>query len=1202
MPRPRWSRSTGVRARPWRTRSHPPSPRSSSRPSRTTSCRSPRGRRRPPRSGRDPREADALATGGDAVGTVFRPDSPQGTPSMKTLSSTVFRSFVILGALLALLLPCGGAHAQDVSPNWFRAPAISPDGSTIVFVHGGDLYTVPVEGGRATPLTLHPSYNTRPVWSRDGSMIAFASDRHGDFDVFVMPAAGGEATRLTHHSADDFPSDFTPDGSAVIFESARINDVDAAVFPTPILAELYSVPVSGGTPTRVLTTPALNARFDRAGRRIIYEDRKGYEDEHRKHHTSSIARDIWIYDIAAGTHRQLTTHAAEDRNPHLTPDERSVVFLSQRNGDFNVFTMPLGAGGENQARQRTFFEHHPVRHLSLSNNGHAVFSWHGEIHHLTLAQDAEPRRVPIQILLDRGDAPVAETRRTGASEFSPAPNGKEIAFVLRGDVFVTSTEFDTTKRITNTPEQERSVEFAPCGRKLYYAGERNGSWNIYEASIADDNELYFFSATKINERPLVATDADEFQPRVSPDGKKIAYLHNRSTLKVLDIESGDIVTALPGTAFYSYSDGDYAFEWAPDSQHIAVHFYNRGRAFVHQIGVVKADGSQDWPIDISDSGYDDNSPRWAMKGGVVVWASDRYGMRSHGSWGAQYDVVGAFLTQDAYDRFHLSKEEYELRKELEEKRKKDEKKDEKKEDENGDDEGENDADNGDDAKKDDEKEAPEPIEIELDGLESRTVRLTIHASALGDFALAPDGDRLYYLARFEQGFDLWVRDFRAESTSMLRKLNAGSASMRLSDDGKTIYMLAGGSLSTINATSGDQKAVAFRAQLEIDGRAERAHLFDHVWRQTKKKFYRPDMHGVDWAFYRDQYAPKLAGVKTNRTFAELLSEILGELDASHTGGRYRPSPGDGDDRTASLGVYYDNNHTGDGARIAEIMEGGPLDKAEFDVEAGMVITRIDGVDITPATNLYALLNRKAGERTRLTLINPGADDAEPFDVVVRPVTLGAESELRYQRWVRNRRAIVDEASAGRLGYMHVRGMNDPSFRRFYADVLGRNFDREALIVDTRFNGGGWLHDDLVTFLTGVHYVDLHPRDDESPEVHYHGDSMWRWTKPSIVVMSEGNYSDAHFFPWAYTEVGAGDTVGMPVPGTTTAVWWERLHTGDLIFGIPQVGTMGKRGLYLENKQLEPTHKVPLPPEAAAAGRDTQVLEAVRIMLEKLDNE
>lgn len=1102
------------------------------------------------------------------------------------------------------LLACLGAaaSAQQVSPNWFRAPALSPDGKTIVFSHAGDLYTVPASGGRAVPLTVSPAHETSPVWSRDGKHIAFASDREGNYDVFVMPSTGGPATRLTFHSADDMPNDFTPDGSAVIFTSSRMDDVKSSLFPTPILSELYSVPVAGGTPTMLLTTPAVNARYDAAGSRLIYEDRKGYEDDLRKHHRSSVTRDIWLHDLRTGAHTKLTDFEGEDRVPHFDRNDQAVIYLSERAGDMNVFRQPLTPGG--RVEQLTRFQKHPVRDLTVARNGDAAFSWHGDIYFMQRGR--EPRKVNIEVALDIPADRRTQTRSTGASEFAVSPSGKEVAFVLRGDVFVTSTEFATTRRITNTPEQERSVDFAPDGRSLIYAGERDGSWNIYQSKLTDDNELYFFSATSIEESALIATDAEEFQPSFSPDGKKVAYLHNRTEVRVFDLESKESTVALPGDQYYSYSDGDHWFEWSPDNHWLAVQFYSRGRVFFGDVGLVAADGSKG-PIDVANSGYVDQMPHFAMKGEALVWASDRYGTRAHGSWGSQFDVMGAFLTQDAFDRFRLSKEEYQLKKELEEKIKErekkkpkdDEKKDEPKPDDAADEKKDDEA-KGDDKKDADEKKdeaKAKPVEIDFDNIEFRTVRLTIHSSDLADFQLAPDGDKLFYLSRFERGYDLWVHDFREQSTKILAKLGANSASMQMSKDGKTIFVLANGALSQVNASSGERKPIAFSASQDISGDAEREHLFDHVWRQTLQKFYRPDMHGVDWAFYRDQYRPKLAGITNNRDFATLLSEILGELNASHTGGRYRPAPADGAASTASLGVFFDKSYTGEGQRIAEILTRGPLDRAGVGAKVGDVITHIDGVALDRNRNIYEQLNRKAGQRVRLTL---RTGDEDPRDVVVRPFSIGEESNLLYERWVLAKRDLVDKLSNGRLGYMHIRGMNDGSFRDFYSEVLGRHFLKEALVVDTRFNGGGWLHDDLATFLTGKAYVDLYPRNDAAPDKGFPGDPQKRWTKPSIVVMGEGNYSDAHFFPWVYKELKIGDTVGMPVPGTATAVWWERLHTSDLIFGIPQVGTKGADGQYLENSQLEPTHRIAITPEQAAAGEDPQIAKAVEVLLKQLD--
>ncbi|MEM7227582.1 MAG: S41 family peptidase [Planctomycetota bacterium] len=1119
-------------------------------------------------------------------------------------------------ALIATSACSATTFAQDdVSSNWFRNPAISPDGKTIAFVHAGDIYLVDADGGRAAPLTIHEAFDSNPVWSADGSMLAFSSNRFGNNDVFVIPSEGGTASRLTFHSAADTPADFTPDGKHVYFTSRRVSHVDSALVPASVFNELYRVPLTGGTPTMVLTTANVNPEVSPDGTRFLYEDRKGYEDPLRKHHTSSIARDVWIHDTRDGSHMKLTDFAGEDRDPSWHGRDE-MVYLSERSGDFNVWRQRLRPGVVPQ--QLTNFEHHPVRHLTRSDNGTMAFSWHGDLY--TLRDGGDANKVDVRMALDgRAGEPERMTMRGGASQFSVASSGKEVAFVVRGEVFVTSTEFDTTRRITATSEQERNVHFSPDGRSLVYAAERDGSWNIYITEL-DERELYFFSSTMFNERALVATNDDEFQPRWSPDGKKVAYLRGREELRVIDVESGEEVVAMDAANWYSYSDGDMWFRWAPSSDWLAVHFYNRGRIFVGEAGLVKADGSGEI-IDISSSGYDDNSPRFAMDGGAFIWASDRYGERPHGSWGAEYDVLGTFLTQDSFDRFRLTKEEYELQKEMEEKEEEDAAEEEAAEvdaDENADEAAEadvaedasdastedddaGDEDTDDDAVEDDEseEEAPDPLEIETDGLDTRTVRLTTHASDLGDFAMAPDGKALYYLASFEGDYDLWKQDFQERSTTLVAKLGATNASMQMSDDGKTIYLLAGGSLSKIEASSGKRTPIKFAAEMVVDRNAERVHNFGHVWRQTRLKFYRPDMHGVDWAFYRDQYAPKLAGVHTNQEFSQILSEMLGELNASHTGGFARGGGSPSDASTATLGVIYDQDYEGPGRRIAEVLENGPLDRAKFEtVETGTIILAINGVRLDDGVNYYAQFDSRAGERVRLTIQN---GDAEEEDIVVKPISGGAQNQLLYERWVRTREALVEELSGGRLGYAHIRGMNDAAFREFYEQVMGKHVNKEALVVDTRFNGGGWLSDDLATFLSGKPYATLHPRTDLTPGARYMGEPLNRWTKPSIAVMSESNYSDAHIFPWTYTELEVGETVGMPVPGTGTAVWWESLFTGDIVFGIPQVGVKGRDGVYLENTQLEPDHLVNLDPESAAAGRDTQIEKAVEVLLGQLDN-
>jgi C-terminal processing protease CtpA/Prc len=368
-------------------------------------------------------------------------------------------------------------------------------------------------------------------------------------------------------------------------------------------------------------------------------------------------------------------------------------------------------------------------------------------------------------------------------------------------------------------------------------------------------------------------------------------------------------------------------------------------------------------------------------------------------------------------------------------------------------------------------------------------------------------------------------------------------------------------------------------------------MFEHIWRQTLKKFLDVRMHGVDWQAVKVEYARFLPSIDNSRDFAELISEMQGELNASHTGCRYRPTRTDGEE-TAALGFFPDPQHTGPGVAIAEVLEGGPLQKAGTKVRAGVVIEAIDGATIAAGADWYHLLNHKADTPVRLALADPKTNTR--WEETVKPIAWPAQSRLLYLRWAKSRRAAVEKLSGGRLGYAHIRGMNDGAYREIFEDIFGRAVEKEAIVLDTRFNGGGNLVEALTTFLSGKVYAHNAPRGQQIG-----AEPFQRWTKPSIVVMGEGNYSDAHCFPMAYTELGLGETVGMPVPGTCSSVWWERLQNRDLVFGIPEVALIDMQGDIMENKHLAPTYMVEPDPALVAAGRDQQLEKAVEVLMAKL---
>ena len=1066
----------------------------------------------------------------------------------------------------ALAATTATAARADEAPLWLRNVALSPDGSTIAFTYKGDIFTVPSAGGRARQLTTDRGYDTAPAWSPDGTQIAFTSDRAGSADVFVMPAAGGTPRRLTTNNGSETVLGWLND-STVIFSAGIIPAREAA--QGAFASQVYTVGTRGGRPAMLSTIPmqALSVAPDG---RILYQDRKGYENAYRKHEMSSSTGDIWLRD--GGEYTQLTTFGGNDQNPVWTGAD-SFMYLSEEDGTLNVYSRRLS---DTAPKQLTRFEKHPVRSLSATPDGSLLaFSWNGEIY--TARPGAEPVKVAVSIVTDDYDLDhVRQTRTSGATAMAVSPDGKEVAFVIRGDVYVTSVEYATTKRITDTPGQERNISFSADGRTLVYDSERDGKWQLFTTTIKNPDEKSFTYATDLVEEPLYSCATAAQQPVYSPDGSKIAFLENRTEIRVIDPVTKAVNTALDGKYNYSYSDGDVAFEWSPDSKRLLAGYIGEGGWNNSDIAMFNADGTG--LVDLTESGYSDGNPRWALDGQAITWETGRYGMKSHGSWGNQSDIMVMALTPEAYDRLHMTEEEAELAKAKDSETSDDADKDK--------DKGKNK-----DKNKDRNKEADKPATppFDLAGRDMRVDRITPVSAILGDYFLAPDGSKLYYVAVDPAGdANLMVYDLREEESKVLSKGVRGS--IVPDRKGENIFVISSKGMSKIGLAGGTVEPIAFEAPYDRHPSLERRYIFDHMLSQVRDKFYDKDLHGVDWEGYGEAYRRFLPYINNNYDFAILLSEILGELNASHTGGRYYPGSAHS---TATLAAFYDPAYTGEGLKVAEVIAGGPLSTAKAGVKTGDIILAIDGCAIAPGADYYPMLTDKVGERVRLT-VRSAADGSER-SIEVRPISAGAERDLLYRRWVRRNQAMVDSLSGGRIAYVHVEGMDSPSFRTVYSELLGKYRNREAVIVDTRWNGGGWLHNDLAQLLGGKEYVRFVPRG------QYIGSEPFsQWTKPSVMLVNESNYSDAHGSPFVYQTLGIGDVVGAPVPGTMTAVWWENQIDPSIVFGIPQVTSIDMQGNILENHQLPPDVVIYNAPAEVAAGIDNQIVKSVEHLLRRLD--
>ncbi|HEY4061746.1 MAG TPA: S41 family peptidase [Puia sp.] len=1054
----------------------------------------------------------------------------------------------------------GAAKSQN-PPRWIQQPALSPDGKWIAFEYKGNLFKVPASGGAATALTINNSYNGYPVWSHDGNKIAFASDRYGNFDLYVMQANGSEVNRLTFNSAKDIPYDFTPDDQNIVFGTDRHDVYTSARFPGDAYwAKLFEVPVKGGASRMLNSAGTEFLHYNEKGDKWIFQDRKGYEDPWRKHHTSAVTRDIWVFDLNSQAYTKVSDFKGEDREPVWGKDA-AFYYLSERNGNQNLYRSSLDNPSE--VKQLTHFEKNPVRNLSRSTDGLLAFTYNGDIY--TMTEGQEPKKLAISLEADFAAEQLTTIPVKGdASEMALSSDGKQVAFVYRGDIFVTSADGATTRRITNTPFQERMIEFSPDGRSLLYSVEHERSWDIEQVSIsAAKGEPYFYAATLFNTIPIVATDKDEFQGVYSPDGKKIAYLEERNILKTYDLTTKTTNTLIPEGVNYSYSDGDQYFTWSPDSKYLLAQSTEGGGWNTHEVVLVRDDGTGQ-RTNLTWSGFDDQHPQWGLDGKMMYWTSNKNGLKNL-SRGGQSDVYALFFDQKAWDRFQLSKDDLDLRTDIEKK----------------------DSANN--------KKTAGPLTLNLRNLDDRSQRLTTASANLSAAKLSKDGEKLYYLASFEKGFDLWVATLRTHETKLLAKLNAANGGrLEMTKDGKSLFVLAGGSILSVNTEDGKVSPVKINTEMELNADGERTYIFDHAWKQVKKKLFDPKLQGVDWDYYHTNYRQFLPYINNYYDFQLLLSEFLGELNASHTGGRYRPDFPNGDE-TAALGLLYDLSKKGDGLWVKEVIPGGPFDIDATHMNGNSVIDRIDGAPITASFDWAKLLNRKAGQFTLISFHD--AQSGAKYQETIKPIRPGVETgTLLYKRWTKKMEQMVDSLSGGKVGYIHVRSMDDPSFRVTFDKVLGKNMDKKALIVDTRFNGGGWLHDDLVTFLGGKLYFTLHPQGHTTKG----GESLNKWTKPSCVLMSEGNYSDAFMFPYAYKELGLGKLIGMPVAGTGTAVWWETQINNRIVFGIPMVASYGAGETHAtENHELEPDIRVPNDYNKILNGEDQQLEAAVKEMLKTI---
>jgi tricorn protease len=1010
-----------------------------------------------------------------------------------------------------------------------RYPAPSPDGKVIVFSYHGDLWKVPVTGGEASRLTVHSAYDYLPCWSPDGREIAFSSNRYGNDDIFIIPADGGIPVQLTYFSNSDRVLDWTPDGKRIIFSSRRN-------FYYHRLPVLYQVKRNGGTPFELVPTYADQGKISPDGKYLVFV--RGRINWARKHYRGSGNTDIWIYNFLTKEYTQLTTHLGNDYFPLWAPDSKNIYYVTDEDGTFNLWQMDIN--GKNK-KQLTFHKEDGVRFPNISRDGSVIAYEQGDSIWCFFPRTGETKKIKIHGPSDYIINPIErKTLTSQATEMQISPDGKEIAFVVRGEIFVMREKGGKANKLTNNPARDYQICWSPDSKSIVFISDRGGNKDLFIVKSGDSDEERLSECLRKEIIQLTKTHENEHSPKFSPDGESIAFIRGNGDLWIINKDGKNEKRILKGWATPDYS-------WSPDSKWIA--FSRDDNEFNTDVFIISAEGGD--PINISQHPDEDVHPVWSKDGRKLAFYSRRIGNT--------YDIWFVFLRKIDDEK---KKEEWEEEAVVETKK--------------------------------NIKEKKVVVKIDFKDIHKRLRRVTSLPGDETDVVISPDGKTFAFRADAKGKGDLWTINWDGTNLKQLTTDGGNPSFITWSKDGKKIYFLRqGGTIQSVQIDGKGIKNINFRAKVIINHPAERLQMFDEAWQILNDRFYDENFHGIDWKEMWRKYRTFASQTMTREDFHDVIRMMIGELNSSHLGIRGPRNPDAVS--TGMLGLRFDPLYEGKGLKIKSVIPNGPCDKERSRVKPGEILISIDGYPIEKNTNIHRLLNDKIGEKVEIEILN---NRGEKRRLVVEPISFSQFIQKEYDRWVEEKRAMVEKLSKGKLGYIHIQAMNEPSLERFEMELYSVAHGKEGLVIDVRNNGGGWTTDYLLAILSPKPHAITVPRGGEKG---YPQDRrpLYAWTKPIIVLCNEYSYSNAEIFSHAIKTLKRGKVVGQPTSGSVISTGGIRLIDGSL-FRVPYRGWyVVTTGLNMEGNGCQPDIIVPDYPQDVSQGIDRQLKRAVEELMKEV---
>ena len=1049
------------------------------------------------------------------------------------------------------------------SENTFvRYPAVNKDGSQIAFSYQGDIWTASINGGNVRRITINKAYEEFPMWSPDGKQIAFSSNRYGNNDIFVINSNGSNIKRITYNSAADALNDWGADNKLLFTTFRNFRQIEWT-------HEIYSASPKGGTPVRILNSVGEMPVVSPNGRYIAFV--KGACRISREAYEGPANKDIWLYDKKTDNYRRLTEAKGNDFAPRWKGNN-ILYFIGSRNGVYNILSLDINEPKIPNEKQITNFKDGGIRYLNISGNGNVlVFERLTDIYSLDLAT-SKINKINISISADFRFSPYEDVRKSSEiEEFAVSPNGKFTAFTIHGDIFVTSNsqKAKRTVNVTKNPFRDENPQWLNDST-LVFVSDRTGEKDLYLLKSADKKQPILLFSLKYEAKQITDTPEDESYPKISPDGKQIAYIIGRGKFVTASInEEGELSSTKVLLNGWATPAG---VVWSPDSRWLA---YSLDDLYFNtEVYIQPADGKIK-PVDVSMHPKVDSDPMWSPDGSKLMFISER---------SKDFDVWFAWLRKADWEK---SKDDWKYNEDLSAFDSSSKKKSKKK------------------GKKD---KSVKPIKIDLDGIYERLVHLTNMPGDENNPVASKDGKTIYFTSQTPTAHGRDLFSIKWDGTKPMQITKGGKSPSQIvnGENGKYLFMLIkGGRLAKLKDGGNKVKSIHFSAKYKVDFAKENKQIFEEAWRALNAGFYDPNFHGRNWKALREKYEPLVLSASTKHDFRDMFNIMLGQLNSSHMGLYGKDRPQLEKERTGLIGVEV--IPVSEGVKVTHVVYNSPADKDFSRLYEGDIITAVNGNKVNEGTNFYSLMNGTVGDRVLLSVTDAGGNVRE---VVIRPT--GSLRDLLYEEWVKNERELTDKYSDGRLGYLHIKAMGWDSFEKFERDLTAAGYGKDGLVIDVRYNGGGWTTDYLMTVLNYKQHAYTIPRgaakDLKKDHVKFReyyplGERLpySAWTKKSVALCNENSYSNAEIFSHAYKTLGIGTLVGQPTFGAVISTGGVGLMDGSYVRLPSRAWYVSKTNENMEWGPAVPNVIVENAPDGKAKGTDKQLKTAVEILLKQIDN-